>query len=221
MNTDRLARYVASASVPIATTAAATLAATSVGDIVVDDTPVTVQDGLLNLSTADGAMAGVFNIAAFSSGAGVAFNFQPGGGLGVVSATDYAGLSEWARLGVGDMIDGDNMGAAFYGSLYFVIRYSGTGGGSDYTYGPFGNFRADDGELSSGYIGFTFDTDLGDTVYAWAEVGLGLNATLTVERWAYESDGSAIAAGAIPAPGALGLLALAGGAAGIRRKRQA
>ena len=88
------------------------------------------------------------------------------------------------------------------------------------TYGPYDNFRVDDGELSSGYIGFTFDTALGDTVYAWAEVGLGLNATLTVEGWAYESDGSAIAAGASPAPNALGLLALAGAAAGIRRKRQ-
>ena len=219
MNTDRLARYVASASVPLATTAVATLAAPSVGDIVVSDTPLTVQNDLLNLSTANGAMAGVFNVSAWTSG--VAFNFEPGGGLGVVSATDYSQLSEWARLGVGDMIGGDNMGGAFYGSLYFVIRYSGTGGGSDYTYGPFGNFRTDDGELSSGYIGFTFDTDLGDTVYAWAEVNLQPDGILTVERWAYDDEGGSITAGAIPAPGALGLLALAGGAAGIRRKRQA
>ena len=217
MNTDRLARYVASASVPLATTAVATLAAPSVGDIVVSDTPLTVQNDLLNLSTASGAMAGVFNVTVLTSSFTTiaAINFQPGGGLGVVSATDYAGLSEWARLGVGDMIGGDNMGAADYGSLYFLTAYS------NITYGPFGNFRADDGELSSGYIGFTFDTNLGDTVYAWAEINLQSNGILTVERWAYDDAGGSIAAGAIPAPGALGLLALAGGAAGIRRKRQA
>ena len=216
---DRIARYVTSASVPLATTAVATLAAPSVGDIVVNDAPLTVQNDLLNLSTANGAMAGVFNVAAFSSG--VVFNFDPEGGLGVVSATSYSGFSEWARLGAGDMIGGDNMEAAVFGSLYFVIRYSGTGGGSDYTYGPFGNFRADDGELSSGYIGFTFDDDLGDSVYAWAEITLQSDGILTVERWAYDDEGGSIAAGAIPAPSALGLLALAGGAAGIRRKRQA
>jgi len=88
------------------------------------------------------------------------------------------------------------------------------------TYGPYDNFRVDDGELSSGYIGFTFDTDLGDAVYARAKVTLQPDGILTVERWAYDDEGGSIAAGAIPAPGALGLLALAGAAAGIRRKRQ-
>ncbi|MCP4742571.1 MAG: hypothetical protein GY871_10165, partial [Actinomycetales bacterium] len=153
MNTDRLARYVASASVPLATTAVATLAAPSVGDIVVSDTPVTVQNGVLSLTTANGTIAGVFEASTFSSA--IRFLFQPGGGLGVVSATDYAGLSEWARLGVGDMIGGDNMGAADYGSLYFIVD-----SGSYGIYGPYGNFRAD-GERSSGYIGFTFDANLG------------------------------------------------------------
>ncbi|MAH65462.1 MAG: hypothetical protein CMJ27_03590 [Phycisphaerae bacterium] len=162
------------------------LAATSAGDIVVDDAPVTVQNELLNLSTTNGAMAGVFNVTSFSSGAGLVFNFQPGGGLDVDSATNNSGLSEWARLGVGDMTGEDNMEAADFGSLYFVIRHSGTGGGSDYTYGPFDNFRADDGELSSGYLGFTFDDDLGDAVYAWAEVTLQSDGILTVERWAYD-----------------------------------
>ena len=203
-------------SAPLATTAVATLAAPSVGDIVVSDTPVTVQNGVLSLTTANGTIAGVFEASTFSSA--IQFLFQPGGGLGVVSATDYAGLSEWARLGVGDMIGGDNMGAADYGSLYFIVD-----SGSYGIYGPYGNFRAD-GERSSGYIGFTFDANLGfgaDPVYAWAEITLQPDGTLTVERWAYDDEGGSIAAGAIPAPGALGLLALAGGAAGIRRKRQA
>ena len=56
---------------------------------------------------------------------------------------------------------------------------------------------------------------------SWAEITLQSDGILTVERWAYDDAGGSIAAGAIPAPGALGLLALAGGAAGIRRKRQA
>ena len=224
MNTDRLARYVASASVPLATTGLATtgvmtLAAPSVGDIVVSDTPVSVQNYFDFLSTANGAIAGIIQASTGLFGPALQFGFGPGmdgGGLGVVSATD-GGFSEWARLGVGDMIGGDNMGAADYGSLYFAVFNNG----GTITYGPYGNFTGDGGELSSGYIGFTFDTNLGDTVYAWAEVNLQSNGRFTVERWAYDDAGGSIAAGAIPAPGALGLLALAGGAAGIRRKRQA
>jgi len=44
---------------------------------------------------------------------------------------------------------------------------------------------------------------------------------LTINGWAYDDAGGAITAGQIPAPGAVGLLGLAAGAAGMRRKRTA
>ena len=45
---------------------------------------------------------------------------------------------------------------------------------------------------------------------------------LTIDGYAIETEaGTAIEAGAIPGPGAMGLLGLAAGASGLRRKRQA
>ena len=69
------------------------------------------------------------------------------------------------------------------------------------------------------YLGIAFEAAPGVMNYGWVEINWdGMNA-LEVVRWAYEDDGSAIEAGAVPAPGAVGLLALAAGAAGVRRKR--
>jgi hypothetical protein len=86
-----------------------------------------------------------------------------------------------------------------------------------------GNFVFD-GNVQSGYIGFAFE-DSGfngiDVNYGWISVSWD-GTFLTVDGYAYETDANTgITAGAIPAPGAIGLLSLAAGAAGIRRKRQA
>ncbi|MCP4833899.1 MAG: PEP-CTERM sorting domain-containing protein, partial [Phycisphaeraceae bacterium] len=64
---------------------------------------------------------------------------------------------------------------------------------------------------------------LGGFEYNYGWVGVDWNVStfeLTISGFAYETNaGVAIEAGAIPAPGALGLFGLAAGAAGIRRKR--
>ena len=86
-----------------------------------------------------------------------------------------------------------------------------------------GNFVFD-GNVQSGYIGFGFENsgfNGVDVNYGWISVSWD-GTFLSVDGYAYETDANTgITAGAIPAPGAIGLLSLAAGAAGIRRKRQA
>ncbi len=75
---------------------------------------------------------------------------------------------------------------------------------------------------STGYFGFNFLAADALTHYGWMRLSIGANAgTRTIVDYAFESTaGASIAAGtgSIPAPGALGLLALAGMA---KRRRRA
>lgn len=74
------------------------------------------------------------------------------------------------------------------------------------------------------YIGFRIDID-NDTVFdgfGWIEVIVddpGSLPTITLTRWAYTDDGSTIAAGQVPEPSALMLLAAGAGAMGLRRRK--
>lgn len=78
------------------------------------------------------------------------------------------------------------------------------------------------------YIGFRIINDgfgVPTYNYGWFELDVTLNAagaTLTIERWGYETDVDTAASipGGPVVPGASGLLALAMGAAGIRGRRQ-
>jgi hypothetical protein len=80
-----------------------------------------------------------------------------------------------------------------------------------------------------GYIGFSFQHN-SKTCYGWASITVTENAgnmgTVTINSWAFENNGGNIIvgdAGAVPEPAeaALGLGALALGAAGLRRWRKA
>jgi hypothetical protein len=99
-----------------------------------------------------------------------------------------------------------------------------------------GSFIAPTGTVSAGtrftlgqanYIGFSFLTN-GKTCYGWIKFDLetsGSNVVLTVLAWAYDDSGATIKAGitSVPEPAetAIGLGALALGAAGLRRWRKA
>ncbi len=99
-----------------------------------------------------------------------------------------------------------------------VIDASGTfSGGSASTSSAVGAWTLN----ASNYFGFRFVASDGGTKYAWARfvIGSALNdPSRMIAEIAYEDSGSAIVVGAIPAPGAVALLGLAG-LAGSRRRR--
>lgn len=79
------------------------------------------------------------------------------------------------------------------------------------------------------FLGFGVPSDglgLEVTNYGWLDITLGVdesgNLALTINRWAYESDPGTAAQipGGNPVPGVGGLLGLAMGAAGVRRRRE-
>ena len=81
-----------------------------------------------------------------------------------------------------------------------------------------GNFNAQDGPVS-GYIGWGYISEAGVDGYGWLSLSWD-GSLLEIDGYAYETEfQTPIEAGAIPGPGALGLLGLAAGASGLRRKR--
>jgi hypothetical protein len=78
----------------------------------------------------------------------------------------------------------------------------------------------------TGFFGFTFQaTSLAAPQFGWARISITSDGVLptsaTLVDWAYDNTGAPIHVGTVPAPGALALLGLAAGAAGIRRRRLA
>jgi PEP-CTERM motif len=74
------------------------------------------------------------------------------------------------------------------------------------------------------YVGFKIDIDNNGTFdgFGWIELIVddpGSLPTVTLTRWAYTDDGSTIAAGQVPEPSALMLLAAGAGAMGLRRRK--
>ena len=68
------------------------------------------------------------------------------------------------------------------------------------------------------FFGLELENSSGDTVYGWADISLSADgSSLTVHSWAYDDTGGMLPAGQVPGLG--GLAVLAGGAAGMRRKR--
>ena len=102
-------------------------------------------------------------------------------------------------------------------------KVSTTGGKSSKGGGKtksFGSWALGDQDSVSGYMGFALNNEDGPN-FGWVSMTWD-GSFLTIDGYAIETEtGTAIEAGAIPAPGAIGLLGLAAGAAGMRRKRQA
>ena len=83
-----------------------------------------------------------------------------------------------------------------------------------------GSWALGDDDSVSGFMGFAVVGEDGPNI-GWVSMSWD-GSFLTIDGYAVETEvGTSIQAGAIPAPGAIGLLGLAAGAAGMRRKRQA
>lgn len=99
------------------------------------------------------------------------------------------------------------------GGIQFVLAFGNISSASGFTSGEIG------------YMGFRFNPSGSLVLYGWAEVILtdgGDSGTFEVVRWAYDNTGANIQT-PVPEPAttAMGLGALALGAAGLRRWRKA
>jgi hypothetical protein len=114
-------------------------------------------------------------------------------------------LAYVSNLAFGAPINASNTGVSFFGSMAYGAS----------------NPNAQFNNATDAYIGLSFPTGP-NLFYAWVRVDVNNAArTLTIKDWAYQSVSNVgITAGAIPSPGALGLLALgAVGVAGYRQRR--
>ena len=221
----RMHRYViAAASVPLATM---TTTQSVVADIVYEGVGQTIGGATGSspyfLSVGVGDFGNLLFVAANNPGTGSSFVFGAGGGSKTSSGgieanaigvhVNFAG-SKGSKIELQRFAAGDQIG--------YTSKAASLGiGGASFGKGAKGPF-ADGG---AGYIGFQIESDsLGGAEFHYGWIAVDWNAStleLTIDGFAYETEaGVGIEAGAIPAPGALGLFGLAAGAAGIRRKRQ-
>lgn len=133
---------------------------------------------------------------------GATVNYFPGQVVGFNNGLAYA-----SALSFGASIDAGTVGPSFYGSLAYGAA----------------NPNAEFNNATDAYIGLSFPI-AGQTHFGWIRVDIDNAAgTFLIKDWAYEDvAGQGIAAGAVPEPGALSLLAVgASGVLAMRRRKQA
>lgn len=131
---------------------------------------------------------------------GATVNFFPG----KLVSFNSGSIAYVAALSAGFTIDAASVGPAFAGSMAYGAA----------------NPNAQFNTASNTYIGLSFASG-SSTLYGWVRVSVNNSAgTFVVRDWAYDSTGAGIAAGAIPAPGALGLLAVGASGLGLLRSRK-
>ena len=220
----RIDRYMSVATLPAIAACGASVAVTNTAeaDIVYESVSFTLGGSgtEANFGTLDMGFASI-KFAAGSNSTGPE-NFMGALGnkeLGLVAN----GSSKILRnFGAGEeiFVDKSNNKLALVG---LGAKVSTTGGKSSKGSGKtksFGSWALGDEDSVSGFMGFAVVGEDGPN-YGW--VSMSWDGTfLTIDGYAVETEaGTSIQAGAIPAPGAIGLLGLAAGAAGMRRKRQA
>lgn len=214
MTDPRIARYTRLATAGAVASLPAGLAApVANADIVYSDESITLYAvgtfATSVLQSQGGANAFTFGHGFSSIGGAGVFEVFGFNAENAVLAQTALGFFMPGRLVEGDIVSAGNVGWSIYGSLWG--RFSSPG----QSYLSFGNFTPNTGR---GYVGFQFETAGGDARYGWAEFEV-TSKDFIMHRWAYEDSGASINAGQVPAPGAIGLFALAAGAAGVRRKR--
>jgi MYXO-CTERM domain-containing protein len=169
----------------------------------IDGTYINVETNQLTNGPGTGVPGWDVNPYRASTGSGMNF-FSPTGG-GMVSAV--AGTGPAINLAADTLIGSTSN----FSSATTTIAFGSAAGQWQYA--------------SNNIVGFRFVSSAGNTHYGWMRFLMGSQpasgnlVTRTVVDFAYESViGGSIAAGAVPAPGALALLGVAG-LAGKRRRR--
>ena len=197
----------AAARAAYATAAAAAAAAGAQADIVYSGTQNIAinQFSSLNLNL-DGDAYGDVLLKNYVFGGtnyqGAAVNFAPGKLVSFNAGS--GGFAYVSALSAGFAINASSVGPNFFGSM---------------AYGSL-NPNAQFQNASNAFLGLSFASGA-NTFYGWVRVSVNNSAgTFTVHDWAYENSGAGIAAGAIPAPGALGLFAAGASGLGLLRGRK-
>ncbi|MEM7681334.1 MAG: PEP-CTERM sorting domain-containing protein [Planctomycetota bacterium] len=197
----RLARYTA-----VLGAAAAGVAVTDSADaVIIHSGPQNISIGQFSAQPLDVNLDGYtdINLQNYVFGGnyqGAAVNTFPGQLVGFNN-----GLAYGSALSPGDPIDAGTVGPSFFGSLGYAA-----------------NPNSEFDNITDGLLGFSFPAGP-DLLFAWVSVDIDNAAgTFVINEWAYETDGTGIAAAAIPEPSALGLLAAgAAGLGALRRNRKA
>ena len=169
----------------------------------IDGTYINVETG--QLTNGPGAGVPGWDVNPYRAGTGSGMNFFSPTGGGMVSAV--AGTGPAINLAAGTLIGSTSN----FSSSTATMSFGAAAGQWQYA--------------SNNIVGFRFVSSAGTTHYGWMRFLMGSQpasgnlVTRTVVDFAYESvAGGSIAAGAVPAPGALALLGVAG-LAGKRRRR--
>ena len=133
---------------------------------------------------------------------GASVNFAPGNLVSFNAGN--AGYAYVSALSTGFSIDSTSVGPSFWGSMAWGSANPNT---------QFNN-------VSNAYLGLSFASGA-NLYYGWVRVSVNEAAgSFIVHDWAYENSGAGIAAGAVPAPGALGLFAAGASGLGFLRGRK-
>ncbi|MBI1303513.1 MAG: PEP-CTERM sorting domain-containing protein [Phycisphaera sp.] len=131
---------------------------------------------------------------------GATVNFFPG----KLVSFNAGGFAYASALSAGFTVDASSVGPSFFGSMAY--------GGAN----PNAQFNS----ASNAYLGLSFSSGA-NLFYGWVRVSVNNAAgTFVVHDWAYENSGAGIQTGAVPAPGALGLLAAGASGLGLLRSRK-
>jgi len=132
---------------------------------------------------------------------GASVNFYPG----KLVSFSSGGLSYAAALDAGFAVNASSVGPSFFGSM---------------AYGS-ANPNAQFNNAANKYLGLSFFAGATGVNYGWVRVSTNqATGSFIVHDWAYETSGGGIQAGAVPAPGALGLLAAGATGLGVFRGRK-
>lgn len=131
---------------------------------------------------------------------GATVNFFPG----KLVSFNANGLAYASALNAGFTVDAASVGPSFFGSMAYGAA----------------NPNAQFNTASNKYLGLSFASGA-NVFYGWVRVSINQAAgSFVVHDWAYENSGAGIQTGAIPAPGALGLLAAGASGLGLLRGRK-